>query len=181
MHSMISVLPPVTSISRTFWQTLGSCTENLFGGWKLNLSMILGKFFIFGDLRLNDSFKINSYGRGSGTAEMRRRPIHARQKSEISDFPGRTVKWHMDVRSCNELDAIMTCVHAVHIIATDYVTDYVTRLTTITFQTSLHCTSNITHSRACPAVSTLSFEMFVYLIQNMGFPKYNWPFIKSWI
>ena len=61
MHSIISVLPPVTGISRTFWQTLESCTENFFGGWKLSLSMILRIFLIFGDLSLDDSYKLNSY------------------------------------------------------------------------------------------------------------------------
>ena len=65
MHSMISVLPPVIGISRTFWQTLESCTENFFGVWKLSLSMILRIFLIFGDLSLDDSYKLNSYRKKS--------------------------------------------------------------------------------------------------------------------
>ena len=61
MHSMISLLPPVIGISRTFWQTLESCTKFFLGGWKLSLSMILRIFLIFGELSLGDSYKLNSY------------------------------------------------------------------------------------------------------------------------
>ena len=61
MHSITSVLFPAIGISWIFWLSLESCNENFFDGWKLSLSIILRIFLIFGNLSLDDSYKLDSY------------------------------------------------------------------------------------------------------------------------
>ena len=50
-------------ISWISWSSLESCNENFFDEWKFSLRIILSIFLIFGDLSLDDSYKLNSYKR----------------------------------------------------------------------------------------------------------------------
>ena len=64
LHEITSILYIAnTGTSRTIQQILEFCVFqwSVFSAWKLSLSMILNILLIFGDLSLDDSYKISSY------------------------------------------------------------------------------------------------------------------------